>query len=201
MKKLELHEIGPLYKRYEKAYNRYLKESGVRFVKYTPNKISQALWALMFMLKYENEVVTKEELTEGWNSNFKPTNDFQSGRHLGLQFGYNAENNTSGIPGYRLLSLTEPHPSFISNRRTEYFDDSEWESEKNKWDYRCLSCGAKEGEKHYKHKTLIVKLQKGHCDPSKPLTMDNTFPQCNYCNQHYKDKFIFDKRGNVKQQI
>jgi hypothetical protein len=203
MKQLDLNDIDMLYPQYVKHYEAYLKQSGVKFINYDyrHKKINQALFALMFLVKYINEVVTKQELTEGWNKLGKPTNDFQSARHLGLQYGYLIENSNSGISGYRLLTLTEPHPSFISNRRTQFFSEEEWEKTKQHVNNRCMTCGAFEGEKHYKQQTLIVKLEKGHCDPSKPLTVDNTFPQCNYCNRIYKNKFEFDKRGNVRKQI
>ena len=201
MKQLTLNDINTLYPQYVKYYDEYLKQSGVKFIKYDYKSVSQALFAMMFLFKHTGEVVTKQELTEGWNKIGKPTNDFQSARHLGLQHGYLIENNNSGISGYRLITLEKPHPSFISDRRTEYFTKEEWEQTKEEANHRCLTCGAFEGEKHYKQQTLIVKLEKGHCDPTKPLTIDNTFPQCNYCNKIYKDKFEFDKRGNVRRQL
>jgi hypothetical protein len=43
----------------------------------------------------------------------------------------------------------------------------------------------------------ITILQQGHMDPTKSLTLDNTIPQCSYCNQQYKNKAIFNKRGIV----
>ena len=34
-------------------------------------------------------------------------------------------------------------------------------------------------------------------DPRAPLTLDNTIPQCQYCNQTYKDYFVFNEYGRV----
>ena len=34
-------------------------------------------------------------------------------------------------------------------------------------------------------------------DPRKSLTEDNCVPQCQFCNQRYTDKAVFDKRGQV----
>lgn len=34
-------------------------------------------------------------------------------------------------------------------------------------------------------------------DPRKQLTIDNVIPQCTICNQQYKNKAIFNKRGFV----
>jgi hypothetical protein len=34
-------------------------------------------------------------------------------------------------------------------------------------------------------------------DPRKKLDLDNTIPQCQYCNQTYKDYFRFNEYGRV----
>lgn len=202
MKTLELNEIDSLYQKYVEYYNKYLKQYGVKFIKYNGDKISQSLFAILFLLKYYNEIVTKKELTEGWNSLGKPSNDFQITRHLGMQYGYFIEKSGSKIFGwYRLLTLEKPHPSFIPTRRNQTFTEAEWETLKKENECRCLTCGAIEGDYHYKDRTLVVRLEKGHCDPRKELSLDNVFPQCNYCNQIYRNKFVFDKRGNVDYQI
>jgi hypothetical protein len=202
MKSLNLDEFDTLYSNYTNYYNKYLKQYGVKFIKYNDTKISQSLFAILFLLKYHGEVVTKKELTDGWNNIGRQTNDFQITRHLGMQYGYFIEKSGSKIFGwYRLLTLEKPHPSFIPTRRNQTFTESEWLDLKKENGYRCLTCGAIENEYHYKDKTLIVRLEKGHCDPRKELSLNNVFPQCNYCNQIYKNKFVFDKRGNVDYQI
>jgi hypothetical protein len=202
MKTLEIHEINELYIKYVELYEKYLKQYDVKFIKYDNKKISQSLFAILFLLKYYGEIVTKKELTEGWNKIGNPTNDFQITRHLGLQFGYCIEKSGSKIFGwYKLLTLEKPHPSFIPIRRNQTFSEAEWETLKKEYEYRCQSCGVIDGDIHYKDKTMIAKLEKGHCDPRKELTLDNVFPQCNYCNQLYRNKFVFDKRGNVDYEI
>ena len=202
MKEIKVEEFDDLYKIYESHYNQYLKKHGVKFIRYNKDKITQSLYAILFLTKYLNQIVTKSELTEGWNKIGNTTNDFQITRHLGMQYGYCIEKSGSKIFGwYKLTSLEEPHPSFIPTRRIQTFTENDWNELKEKNGYRCLSCGAIEGEHHYKDKTLIVRLEKGHCDPRKELSLDNTFPQCNYCNQIYRNKFVFDKRGNVDYQI
>ena len=199
---LKLEDIDNLYDRYKKDYDKYLKEKGVKELKKGKDKISQSLYTILFLLKYQGEKVTKQELTEGWVTFGKPTNDFQSGRHLGLQYGYNIEKSGSKRESwYRLLNLTQPHPSFLPDRRNQEFTESEWIEFKEAMGNRCWSCGAIEGELHYKDKSRVVKLEKGHCNPKLPMTLDNIFPQCNYCNGLYKDNFVFDKRGNVHHQI
>ncbi len=202
MKYLKLEEIDGLYLKYIEYYNTFLKPHGVKFIKHDTKKLTQSLYAILFLLKYENEIVSKKELTDGWNSFGNRTNDFQITRHLGMQYGYYIEKSGSKIFGwYKLVTLEKPHPSFISERRNQAFTEIEWEDLKREYNYRCQSCGAIEGEQHYKDQTLTVKIEKGHCNPLKELTLDNTFPQCNYCNQIYKNKFVFDKRGNVHHQL
>jgi hypothetical protein len=202
MKTLKKKELTSLYEQYVSVYESYLKKHGVKFLKYRNKKVSQALYGLLFLLKYKGEVVTKKELTDGWNLIGTPTNDFQQGRHLALQDGYYIQKSGSKKEAwYKLVTLRKPHPSFIPNRRNEIFTEEEWLELKDETDNRCLTCGSFEGEQHYKDNTLIVKLEKGHCDPRLELTLDNVFPQCSYCNQLYKDKFVFDKRGNIKYQI
>ena len=44
----------------------------------------------------------------------------------------------------------------------------------------------------------MIRLQKGHKNPSKPLNIANIIPQCDYCNQTYKNDFIFGDDGRIK---
>ena len=44
---------------------------------------------------------------------------------------------------------------------------------------------------------LVVALQQGHMNPRLPLSLDNTIPQCQYCNQQYLDYFCFNEHGRV----
>ena len=53
-----------------------------------------------------------------------------------------------------------------------------------------------EGKKDTRDNTL-VSLQQGHMDPRKSLTLDNTIPQCAYCNRTYLDYFRFNEHGRV----
>ena len=42
----------------------------------------------------------------------------------------------------------------------------------------------------------MLNLQQGHINPNKELSLDNTIPQCEYCNQNiYKDDFVFTRDG------
>lgn len=61
----------------------------------------------------------------------------------------------------------------------------------------CLYTGLRIGELLALEWTDIVVLQQGHMDPRKPLTLDNTIPQCQYCNQTYQEDFMFNEYGRV----
>ena len=100
MKSLEFNELDELYLKYEEHYNTFLIQHGVKFIKFNKEKITQSLYAILFLLKYENEIVSKKELTDGWNSLGNPTNDFQITRHLGMQYGYFIEKSGSKIFGW-----------------------------------------------------------------------------------------------------
>lgn len=34
-------------------------------------------------------------------------------------------------------------------------------------------------------------------DPAAPLTLGNTIPQCQVCNQIYQDRYIFNEKGRA----
>ena len=64
-------------------------------------------------------------------------------------------------------------------------------------DYRCATCGSKEGEQHRYWKNTKTILQKGHMDPSKPLEPGNIIPQCEKCNRADRNYWIYDEKGRV----
>lgn len=183
---------------YIPLYDDGLKPFGVKqLTRPTEDRISQATFGLLYVLKRIGQIVTKEEITKEYvKLTGNHTNDFQSLRHLGTQHGYDIVNNRGGIDGYRLNSMNVK-PGYITNRRAIQFDDTEWESIKKEYDNRCATCGDTDGEPTRYDKTKICKLQIGHMNPTKPLTLDNTIPQCEECNTQYTDKFIFNKYGRV----
>jgi hypothetical protein len=66
------------------------------------------------------------------------------------------------------------------------------------YDNRCVNCGALENHHHPRFRDTIVVLQKGHIDPNKPEVLENIIPQCQICNQTYKDNFVYDENGYIK---
>ena len=65
------------------------------------------------------------------------------------------------------------------------------------YDHRCATCGIKEGQADSRNNDAAVVLQQGHMDPNKELTIDNSIPQCPYCNQTYQDRFVFNENGRI----
>ena len=117
-----------------------------------------------------------------------------------MQKGWYISSGTRGdssIPKgyYKLITLETPYPAYCFERREGFKGD--FETIKKEYNYRCATCGSKEGEEHLFRKGVIVKLQEGHMNPSKPLVEGNIIPQCQICNRPDRNKWIFDKTGRV----
>ena len=76
-----------------------------------------------------------------------------------------------------------------------------WEPMKKLYGGRCACCGSVEGQRHLKNEHLVTTLEKGHCDPRRPLTDDNCIPMCKLCNMVYKDHAVLNRRGFVVQWL
>ena len=74
---------------------------------------------------------------------------------------------------YKLITLESSYPGFTGQKRVENISGDYWEDLKRAYNYRCATCGSKEGEPNYNWPETITKLQKGHMDPSKPLEEGN----------------------------
>jgi len=102
-------------------------------------------------------------------------------------------------PFYQLVSLDEPLPKYIEEKRKSKLSEEQFEEIKKKYNYECASCHCKEGEPHPKNPSKIVKLQMGHMNPNKELTIDNCIPQCPYCNQTNRDDFVYNNKGGIEK--
>jgi hypothetical protein len=108
-------------------------------------------------------------------------------------------------PGeYCLYSIVRGHPGFSmpgavdARERRRPLSTFEFGKIKKNFACRCGVCGSPENERNYKNKTLITKLEMGHCNPRLALGHDNCIPMCQFCNRVYKDRFVFNKRGIVQ---
>lgn len=208
MLQLSDQEISELYALICHYHNIYLAKEGVRLPKlrrgqeYTKDALTLVYLAYHYP---DTRIVTKEELTAFIRLYDPNVLDVQQARHLGAQKGWfilsgTRSDNTSVClhPGeYLLKTLERPYPGFTAERRGACLDDDTWEALKRAYDYRCACCGCQEGAPHRYWKNQIVHLQKGHMDPSKPLTADNTIPQCEICNRPDRNYWVYDKKGRV----
>lgn len=201
---MDKEEIIKSYDEIKEYHNKYLKDYGVK-LSALYNKdgtfIKNALVLIKLYQGYPNtKIITKIELTQFVREFYPDSPDVQQAKQLGMQYGWyilSGKRGDSGIPkgSYQLITLEKPFPGYCKKRREGYKGD--FETIKKQYGYRCATCGAKEGDEHYFRKGTIVKLQKGHMNPSKPLVEGNIIPQCQICNGPYKGKWIFDKTGRV----
>jgi hypothetical protein len=133
-------------------------------------------------------------------------------RHFGMQNGFYFLVRDSYHPRYRrtlqpgqycLYTLSKTHPNRIGcgHHRSACLNSSIFDSIKSTYSHRCAVCGSLENSFHLKNNTILTKLEKGHCDPRKPLTVQNCIPICTYCNQLYKNKYAFNKRGCIIRNL
>lgn len=200
---MDSKEIENIWKNIVSYHSKYLKEKGVKLpsLKDKNGYTKSALVLIRLAKNYpDTDIVSKQELTSFIKSFYPDISDVQQGRHLSMQSGWYILSGTRGdknIPSgsYKLISLTEPYPPFAPARRCGY--DGNFDEIKKKYNYRCACCGAEEGKEHYFRKGIIVKLQKGHMDPSLPLKSGNIIPQCQICNRPDRNRWIYDKTGRV----
>tara|TARA_R100000008_G_C3573763_1_gene163889 strand:- start:985 stop:1644 length:660 start_codon:yes stop_codon:yes gene_type:complete len=159
---------------------------------------------LLYLYQNKGQIVRKAEAESIVCARLGlPKKDLQALRHLGKQSGFNILQQNETWKGkklkrgeYVLVDLKNINHYFKIKRRDE--SDLNFSSIKKKYNYQCATCGAREGKKHRWTKQ-IVSLEKGHMDPEQPMTNDNIIPQCSYCNQTVKDKFVFDRMGFPKE--
>ncbi len=162
---------------------------------------------LIFLCKYAKKLVHKDAVSAFVRSLIPGAALDQQVRHLGSQLGWNVLNKGMKIPdvnikvpsGYHyLVSLEMPNPKVIGAalKRAGRLAAKNFDQLKLAYDNRCATCGIEEGKKDVRDGT-VVSLQQGHMNPRLPLTLDNTIPQCSYCNQTYKDYFRFNEYGRV----
>lgn len=208
MQNLSDYEIETIYNLIQKYHEKYLKIHGVKLPKLR-NKNNYTKDALVLVYLAQNypdtKIVSKNELTDFIKKYYPDTNDVQQARHLSAQKGWfilsgtRKDNSSIKIPAgcYKLTSLEKTYDGFTAERREEHFTGDYWENLKRLYDYRCACCGSQEGKPHRYWKNIIVTLQKGHKDPSKPLEDGNIIPQCESCNRPDRNYWIYDDKGRV----
>ncbi len=213
-------EVRELHKKIVFAYETQLKPYGVKklwredieayenlsdaeFVKLLDGKELQ----LIFLLKHIKCLVHKDAVSN-FVRRYLPNAAFdQQVRHLGTQLGWFVLNKAHKIPdteekvpsGYNyLVSIDTPNPKIIAIalKRAGRLSARNFEELKMAYGNKCATCGAEAGKKDVRDGSVVT-LEQGHMNPRKPLTLDNTIPQCKYCNSTYLDYFQFNEYGRV----
>ena len=174
-------------------WNTHLKEKGVKL----PKKNSKLGDAVLFLYTNMGSFVHIDlikKFVAGLGHKMTGTDPLQV-RHLSTQRGLYIVKD--GRYHYKMVNMTEPIPGFIPTRRQTRVDEVAWIALKATYGNKCVNCGSVHGEELRWDPTQTTVLQQGHMDPRKDLTQDNCIPQCQFCNQQYKNKAIFNCRGFV----
>lgn len=203
-------EIEKLYNIILNEYKNNLEKYNVKMPKlYSNNNYTLNALVLIYLFFKEGKIVSKQELTDYLRSMGFDINDVQQARHLAQQSGWYILSGTRGdneckslgikSGEYMLKTVKEPYPSYKNLKRTMTLNAGSWDELKKMYNYRCATCGSKEGEPNFLYPASNTTLQQGHKDPGRPLTIDNTIPQCPFCNRASRNYFVFDNKGRVEK--
>lgn len=186
-------EFVSSYETLKKHHKQYLFKEGVKLP-----KMNSILGCTLTIL-YQNlgafvHIDTIKEKVLEYGFTLTGSDPVQT-RHLSTQRGWWVIKK--GRFHHALITHCHPIPGFISKKRLSALDDVNWQKMKEEYQNMCVNCGSKEGGALRWKPTETCILQQGHMDPRKDLTYDNCIPQCAFCNQQYKNKAIFNKRGMV----
>ncbi|PKP59803.1 MAG: hypothetical protein CVT88_04565 [Candidatus Altiarchaeales archaeon HGW-Altiarchaeales-1] len=204
--KISDKKIKEQYNLIKEYHEKYLKQFGVKLPKLYDshgNFTKDALVLVYIAYHYPNtRKVSKEELTKFIRNYYPNTNDVQQARHLGAQAGWwivagGRDNIVLKIErgSYQLYTLEQPYPGFKKGHRISETDN--WDEIKEKYNFRCATCGSQEGKHHFHWPATKTILQKAHMDPNKPLIAGNIIPQCQKCNRADRNRWVYDEKGRV----
>lgn len=210
VRRLSEEQIRNIYETISTYHKKYLAKADVKLPQLEKGgKFTKDALVLVYLAQDypDKRWITKKELTDFVRLYHPDTNDVQAGRHLGMQRGFYIVSSRRGnyLPegapppkgdSYLLVTLEEPHPAFVPKRRLSNAD-SDFETVKQKYDYRCATCGSREGETNLRYKNQRTQLQRGHRNPKLPLEGDNIIPQCQFCNRADRNYWVYDERGRV----
>jgi len=213
-------EVVSLFKRIIKTYYTHgLKEMGVKAL-WTPEEenlqrtdediiecLTPQMLQLILLSKYPRCFVHKDLISSFVRKYIPAAGLDQQVRHLGTQCFWNILNRGSDVPesnekvpsGYHyLVSIETANPGAFKEfyKRSGRIAAKSFDALKMVYGNRCATCGMEEGRIDPRNNRKVC-LQQGHMDPSKKLTLENTIPQCEYCNETSRDFFIFDSNGRI----
>lgn len=155
---------------------------------------NKAVW-LATLWHWRDREVHKDEISEVVQRDVQGAGADQQVRHL-KRDGW----DIGKLAGMHKLNPYEPSLEFVNMnaRKRKRLAATNFDSIKQVYDYRCATCGAREGQPDPRYGRDKVQLQQGHCDPSEAGDdIANIIPQCQFCNRSYGSDFVFDKRGRV----
>jgi hypothetical protein len=180
-----------------------LEESKIRL----PTKYTGMFYQLIYLFCQLQEPVHKDDVQTWIRENWIPKCGDQQIRHLGPQQGFSVYRGGEVLPDGKVFGHSRSGHAmmwdFISvfpawkDHRSNALKESDWETKKLLFDFCCATCGSREGELNRRNKVNITTLQKGHRDPHGDMSDSNIIPQCQECNQAYRDKAVFDEQGLV----
>jgi hypothetical protein len=187
----------------EILYTKFLKSHRVKFhdLKKKTGEYKGNSLALAAFLSHPFQFIHKDVLSKFIRDvTGNSQGDYQA-RHLAAQDGWNILNKNETYLGsfrtksgyHMMIDFTGPKKGYVPGRREDML--TSFEDIKEYYGNRCATCGAKEGEMAPRNPSKKTTLQKGHLNPNLPLTDNNTIPQCEECNQLYKNDYVFDENG------
>lgn len=195
-------EIQQRYDALVNLHRQHLQSLGVRM----PSEGTHKALHLIYLHKYLGQLVHKDTISAFVRSVNPAAGTDQQVRHLAADGWYvlnrgNAISEDERVPnGYHMLrTVTTVKPDFLHRRlrRLGRVAATTFEELKAVYDFRCATCGDREGGRPRLNPDSVVELEQGHMHPGRPLALDNVIPQCQYCNRTYRDNFIFDRDGRV----
>ena len=192
---LTVAELDTAWDDLVEVHREYLKPHGVQL---PTKKTYQWVW-LAVLFRFKDQCVHKDYISEATHRIFPKAGKDQQVRHLKRK-GWNISTQECKS-GEHKLDPYQPSKTWIQEqaRRSARMNSSSFETLVKNTGSKCLTCGAKEGQPDTRYGDNNIQLQQGHMDPAMPASdLSSVIPQCQFCNQTYKNDFTFDKKGRVR---
>lgn len=190
---LPLHQqLEEAYQEAERIHKTHLTQYDVHLPRWPRYKAIHLAMLMHNLGKY----VHKDVVSDAVQSIDPQAGRDQQVRHL-KRDGWNIESDGKGR--HRITDPYNPSPEYTASRtRRQGLTTADFVSLVKRFGNRCATCGAINGEPDPRYGGRDkVSLQKGHMKPHKPSEPNNIIPQCQFCNQAYKNDFEFDEKGRV----
>lgn len=185
-----------IYAQLQRDWKSNLSRWGVPALpEWNPKKPNAKLLQLIYLRHHMGKAVDKSDLSLFVRSVMPAASTDQQARHW-KRAGWNVQgqkgsdgNGQPLKPSEYCLASLQPSPEFMAQRTRDLgrIAACDWDSLVIAYNKRCGCCGASG-----------VKLEQGHMDPRKPLTLSNTIPLCDSCNRHQLDRFVLDEAGRIR---